>query len=34
MLWKACNDDLAKGVNFIALMKKNLENLRIGLQCR
>jgi zinc transport system substrate-binding protein len=27
-------DDLAKGVTFIALMKKNLENLRIGLQCR
>lgn len=27
-------DDLAKGVTFIALMKKNLENLRIGLECR
>src|SRR6185369_1372509 len=27
-------DDLAKGVNFISLMKKNLENLRTGLQCR
>ncbi len=27
-------DDLAKGVTFIALMKKNLENLRTGLECR
>ena len=27
-------DDLAKGVTFIALMKRNLENLRIGLDCR
>jgi zinc transport system substrate-binding protein len=27
-------EDLAKGVTFIALMKKNLENLRIGLECR
>ncbi|HXE98358.1 MAG TPA: zinc ABC transporter substrate-binding protein [Dongiaceae bacterium] len=27
-------DDLAKGVNFISLMKKNLESLRTGLQCR
>jgi zinc transport system substrate-binding protein len=27
-------DDFAKGVTFIMLMKKNLENLRIGLQCR
>jgi zinc transport system substrate-binding protein len=27
-------DDLAGGVTFIALMKKNLENLRTGLECR
>lgn len=27
-------DDLARGVTFIALMKKNLENLRTGLECR
>jgi zinc transport system substrate-binding protein len=27
-------DDLDKGVTFVALMKKNLENLRIGLECR
>jgi zinc transport system substrate-binding protein len=27
-------DDLARGVTFISLMRKNLENLRIGLQCR
>ena len=27
-------DDLANGVTFIALMKKNLANLRIGLQCQ
>lgn len=27
-------DDLAKGVTFIALMKKNLVNLRTGLECR
>jgi len=27
-------DDLAKGVTFISLMKKNLENLRTGLECR
>jgi len=27
-------DDFAKGVTFISLMKKNLEQLRIGLQCR
>jgi zinc transport system substrate-binding protein len=27
-------DDLAKGVTFISLMKKNLEQMRIGLQCR
>lgn len=27
-------DDLAKGVTFIMLMRKNLENLRIGLECR
>lgn len=27
-------DDLAKGVTFISLMRKNLEQLRIGLQCR
>jgi zinc transport system substrate-binding protein len=26
-------EDLDKGVTFISLMKKNLENLRIGLQC-
>jgi len=27
-------DDLANRVTFISLMRKNLENLRIGLQCR
>jgi zinc transport system substrate-binding protein len=27
-------DDLAQGVTFISLMKKNLEQLRIGMQCR
>jgi zinc transport system substrate-binding protein len=27
-------DDLAGGITFIALMKKNLDNLRTGLQCR
>ena len=27
-------DDLARGVSFITLMRKNLENLRTGLQCR
>jgi len=27
-------DDLAHGVTFISLMKKNLEQLRIGMQCR
>lgn len=27
-------EDLAQGVTFIALMKKNLEQLRIGMQCR
>jgi zinc transport system substrate-binding protein len=27
-------DDLARGVTFISLMEKNLENLRKGLQCR
>lgn len=27
-------DDLARGATFISLMKKNLENLEIGLQCR
>ncbi len=27
-------DDLANGVTFISLMRKNLENLRTGLQCR
>jgi zinc transport system substrate-binding protein len=27
-------DDLAMGVTYISLMKKNLGNLRIGLQCR
>jgi zinc transport system substrate-binding protein len=27
-------DDLVKGVTFISLMKKNLEQLRIGLECR
>jgi zinc transport system substrate-binding protein len=26
-------DDLARGATFISLMRKNLENLRIGLQC-
>ena len=27
-------DDFAKGVTFISLMRKNLENLRLGLECR
>jgi zinc transport system substrate-binding protein len=27
-------DDLAGGVTFISLMRKNLENLRLGLECR
>jgi zinc transport system substrate-binding protein len=27
-------DDLARGITYIALMKKNLENLRTGLECR
>jgi zinc transport system substrate-binding protein len=27
-------DDLAGGATFVSLMKKNLENLRIGLQCK
>ncbi|HTP64797.1 MAG TPA: metal ABC transporter substrate-binding protein [Geobacteraceae bacterium] len=27
-------DDFAKGVTFVSLMKKNLENLRTGLECR
>jgi len=27
-------DDLDKGVTFVDLMKKNLENLRLGLECR
>ncbi len=27
-------DDLAKGVTFVSLMKKNLDNLRLGLECR
>ena len=27
-------DDFAGGVTFIVLMKKNLENLRTGLECR
>ena len=27
-------DDLARGVTFISLMRKNLENLRTGMQCR
>jgi zinc transport system substrate-binding protein len=27
-------DDLKAGTSFITLMKQNLQNLRIGLQCR
>ncbi|WP_298271542.1 metal ABC transporter substrate-binding protein [Geobacter sp.] len=27
-------DDLARGVTFLSLMERNLENLRVGLQCR